>query len=85
MLYRPAQERTRNGADLADVPCWAALAIGGACAAGMLADIYLAGHRQRMPIMEAVWPINALYLGPLAVWAYRGTAGTSHRGGSSAR
>ena len=28
------------------------------------------GHSQRMTIMNAVWPINALYLGPLALWAY---------------
>lgn len=52
------------------VLAWVALAIGGACAAGVLADIYLAGYRQRMRIMEAVWPINALQLGPLAAWAY---------------
>ncbi|MEU4214144.1 DUF4396 domain-containing protein [Actinoplanes sp. NPDC026623] len=49
---------------------WIALAIGGLCAAAILADIYLQGHRQRMAVMEAVWPINALYLGPLAVWMY---------------
>jgi hypothetical protein len=36
----------------------------------ILADIYLAGNRQRMPVMEAVWPVNALYLGPVAVWLY---------------
>jgi len=44
--------------------------VGGLCAVGILADIYLAGFRQKMPIMEAVWPVNALYLGPLAVWLY---------------
>jgi hypothetical protein len=30
----------------------------------------LAGHRQHMGIMNVVWPINALYAGPIAVWAY---------------
>jgi Domain of unknown function (DUF4396) len=49
---------------------WVALVLSGLCAVSILADIYLAGHRQRMPIMEAVWPVNALYLGPLAVWLY---------------
>ncbi|WP_412753781.1 DUF4396 domain-containing protein [Krasilnikovia sp. M28-CT-15] len=44
--------------------------MGALCALGILADIYLAGYRQKMPIMEAVWPVNALYLGPLAVWLY---------------
>ncbi|WP_433604893.1 DUF4396 domain-containing protein [Dactylosporangium sp. CA-139114] len=49
---------------------WAALGTGVVCAAWMPWDIYVAGYRQRMPIMEAVWPVNALYLGPLTVWAY---------------
>jgi len=30
----------------------------------------LAGHRQKMWIMSLVWPITALYAGPLAVWGY---------------
>lgn len=50
---------------------WIALALGVLCAVALLLDIYAAGYRQRMPIMEAVWPINALYLGPFAVWAYK--------------
>ena len=52
------------------VIAWIALAVGVVCAFGIVADIYLGGYRQHMPIMEAVWPINALYLGPLVVWAY---------------
>jgi len=49
---------------------WAALGVAFACALLVLADVYLRGHRQRMPIMEAVWPVTALYAGPVAVWAY---------------
>ena len=49
---------------------WIVLALCGLCAVTILADIYVAGNRQPMRIMEAVWPINALYLGPFAVWAY---------------
>lgn len=30
----------------------------------------LRGHRQHMMIMNVVWPITALYAGPLALWAY---------------
>ena len=64
----------RDGASLAPtwltVMAWIALAVGVVCALGILTDIYLAGYRQRMAVMEAVWPINALYLGPLAVWGY---------------
>lgn len=29
-----------------------------------------AGRRQKMRIMNLVWPLTALYAGPLAVWAY---------------
>jgi hypothetical protein len=49
---------------------WAALAAGVAGFAVVLVDIYGRGFRQRMPVMEAVWPITALYFGPLAVWGY---------------
>jgi hypothetical protein len=49
---------------------WLALALGVGCALAIAADILLAGRRQHMRIMEAVWPITALYAGPLALWAY---------------
>jgi len=50
---------------------WAALALAFACAGWIVLDIYGRGHRQRMGIMEAVWPVTALYFGPAAVAAYR--------------
>jgi hypothetical protein len=50
---------------------WVALAAGFAAAADILIDIYARRYRQRMPVMEAVWPVTALYFGPLASWAYR--------------
>jgi len=51
---------------------WTALAVAAASAAVIVIDVYGRGYRQRhMPVMEAVWPITALYLGPLAVWGYR--------------
>jgi hypothetical protein len=40
-----------------------------ACALWILQDI-LRGHSQPMKIMNVVWPITALYAGPLALWAY---------------
>ena len=49
---------------------WAALAVGVASTGIVLVDIYGRGFRQRMPVMEAVWPVTALYLGPVAVWGY---------------
>ncbi len=45
------------------------LLIGGACAAIIAIDL-LAGHKQHMWIMNVVWPITALYAGPLALWGY---------------
>ena len=50
---------------------WVALAVAFASAALIVFDIYGRGHRQKMAVMEAVWPITALYFGPLAWLAYR--------------
>lgn len=48
---------------------WAALALGLFCACVIVLDI-LAGHRQQMAIMNVVWPVTALYAGPLGLYAY---------------
>jgi Domain of unknown function (DUF4396) len=50
---------------------WCSLALGLGCAGWIVFDIYGHGHRQHLTVMEAVWPLTALYLGPVAVWAYR--------------
>jgi hypothetical protein len=50
---------------------WTALAVASASAAAILVDIHGRGYRQPMRVMEAVWPITALYFGPVAVWGYR--------------
>ena len=50
---------------------WAALAIAFGCAVWIVVDIVVRGYRQRMRVMEWVWPITALYAGPAAVWGYR--------------
>ena len=50
---------------------WAALAVAFASTAWITYDIWGRGYRQRMRIMEAVWPVTALYFGPVAVVAYR--------------
>jgi hypothetical protein len=47
----------------------ASLWLGGLSALVILADI-LTGHRQRMMVMNVVWPISGLYFGPLGLWAY---------------
>jgi len=48
-----------------------ALAVSLASAAWIVLDIFGRGYRQRMTVMEAVWPVTALYFGPAAVAAYR--------------
>ncbi len=49
---------------------WISLTVAVGSAARILTDIYARGHRLKMPVMEAVWPATALYLGPVGVWAY---------------
>jgi hypothetical protein len=56
------------------IPVWlnvlgiASLAIAFACAAVLWVDVVR--RPQPMAIMNVVWPITALYLGPIAVWWY---------------
>lgn len=49
---------------------WASLAVAFATAAVILFDVFARGHRQKMPIMDAVYPITALYWGPVSLWFY---------------
>ena len=53
------------------IAAWIALAVAFATAGAILHDLYACGYRQTTAIMEAVWPVTALYFGPLAWWAYR--------------
>lgn len=67
------------------------LGLGFLCAGVILYDIFGRGHRQRTGAMEAVWPITAVYFGPLALLAYfrwgrpdsRDWQGTASNGGLS--
>jgi len=57
------------------VPGWlttlaiGSLAVAALCALIVAIDI-LRGYRQHMWIMNVVWPVTALYSGPLGLWAY---------------
>lgn len=53
------------------VIAWVSLGLAFATAGVILFDIYARGYRQKMAVMEAVWPVTALYFGPLAWWGYR--------------
>ena len=52
------------------ITSWVFISVGLASAAVIVADIYLLGYREHVKIMEAVWPLTALYAGPLALAAY---------------
>lgn len=49
---------------------WVFIAVALVSAALIVFDIHRRGHRQPKAIMEVVWPLAALYLGPLALPAY---------------
>ena len=53
------------------VLAWIALVVAFGCTAEIVYDVFGRGYRQHMRVMEWVWPITALYFGPVAVWAYR--------------
>jgi hypothetical protein len=53
-----------------ELVAWVALALGFGSALVIAADIALLGNRQHMAIMNLVFPLTALYMGPVAVWAY---------------
>lgn len=48
---------------------WVGVALGVLSALLVVAN-FLAGARERMPIMYLVWPVTALWSGPLGAWAY---------------
>ncbi len=50
---------------------WVAVGLGIGSALVIAWDILGRGHRLRMAVMELVWPVTALYLGPIAWLAYR--------------
>lgn len=56
------------------LPSWLSLTadisllLAGVCALIVLVDVM--AHPQRMGIMNVVWPITPLYLGPVGLWAY---------------
>lgn len=48
------------------VVSWVALAGASASGGWIVIDVYGRGYRQRMGIMEVVWPVTSLYFGPAA-------------------
>ncbi|MDB5330396.1 MAG: Membrane protein [Phycisphaerales bacterium] len=50
------------------IVAWVSLIVCFLCAGAIAVDEF--ARPQKMWIMNVVWPVNALYLGPLALWAY---------------
>lgn len=48
--------------------CWIVVAL--VSSAAVIVDIRGRGYRQHMRVMEWVWPITCLYLGPIGLWFY---------------
>lgn len=46
------------------------VALGSAFASATWLAVEQVRHPQRMWIMDIVWPVTALYMGPVAIWAY---------------
>lgn len=63
-------EQYHQPAQWLEVVAWISLSVAFAVALLMLLDFYVAGRRQHMWIMEAVYPLTALYWGPIALWFY---------------
>jgi hypothetical protein len=66
------------------VLAWIYLSICFGCAAVVAYDIFINGRRQPMSVMNAVFPITALYFGPLALafywrWGRVGLHGTGKK------
>ena len=49
---------------------WVFVAVTVTCAALIAFDVFARGHRQPTRTMDIVWPVSALYLGPLALALY---------------
>ncbi len=56
--------------DALEIVAIISLSLAGISALIILFDIFVTGHRQKMWIMEVVWPVTALYFGPFAIVAY---------------
>ena len=56
---------------MVEIIAWISLAIASATCGPIVFDIFIRGNRQKMRIMEAVWPVTALYFGLPAWWGHR--------------
>jgi hypothetical protein len=53
------------------VLAWISIATAFVCTALIVVDLFVRGYRQRVWIMNVVWPLTAVYSGPLGWLAYR--------------
>lgn len=63
------------------IAAWVSLSVAFGCSVFLLGEQFK--HPQHMRIMNVVWPVTALYAGPLAVWAYFRYGGLSTKAAMS--
>jgi hypothetical protein len=63
-------DANRVAATWLTVIAWISLSVAFTTSGVVAFDIFVRGHRQPMGVMDAVYPITALYLGPLALMLY---------------
>lgn len=68
--WPPLAAITQTGSTAWIVVGWVALASAFVCAVAIAYDIVVRGYRQHMAIMNVVYPVTALYWGPVAIWFY---------------
>jgi hypothetical protein len=61
---------TQAGSTAWTAVAWVSLAVAFACAGAILWDAFGRGNRSEMAVMNWVWPITALYWGPVALYFY---------------
>lgn len=54
-----------------EIVSWTSLTVAVVVAVAIVADIVVGCRRQKMAIMEVVYPVTALYWGPVTAWFYR--------------
>lgn len=57
-------------ANLLEAVAWLSISLALISSTVIVSDIYVRGYRQKMTVMNLVYPITALYWGPVALWFY---------------
>ncbi len=56
--------------DILRLVSWVSLIVAFLCAGIVLYDMFIRGYRQKMAVMQWVWPVTCLYTGPFGLYFY---------------